>query len=254
MSRKRDLADLLEKIFGIRMAAKGRVGPLLELDYLERFTSTYQIDCVFDVGANEGQYASNLRHKLNYEGLIISFEPVPDVAAILKARAARDPKWIVAELALDNSVHDATFKVMHRSTYSSLRDPCKNIDPQFAGLNKVVQEIKLSTETLDNAYKRYKQQLGFTRPFLKVDTQGNDVRVVEGAAGCISEFFGLQSELTFRPIYEQTIGYRAALDYYASLGFELGALVPNDAGHFPRLFEMDCIMYNPARLGLPLNA
>jgi FkbM family methyltransferase len=254
MSRKRDLADILERIFGIRMAAKGRVGPLLELDYLERFTSTYQIDCVFDVGANEGQYASMLRRKLNYEGLIISFEPVPDVAAILKARAARDPKWIVAELALDNSVHDATFKIMHRSTFSSLHNPSKNIDQQFAGLNKVIQEIKLSTDTLDNVYQRYKQKLGFTRPFLKVDTQGNDVRVVQGAAGCIGEFFGLQSEITFRPIYEESIGYRAALDYYTSLGFELGALLPNDAGHFPRLFEMDCIMYNPARLGLTVNA
>src|SRR5216683_8217255 len=99
MSRKREIADFLEKIFRVRMAAKGSVGPLLEEDYLERFTSTYQIDCVFDIGANEGQYASKLRRKLNYEGLIISFEPVPDVAKVLKARAARDPKWIVAELA-----------------------------------------------------------------------------------------------------------------------------------------------------------
>jgi FkbM family methyltransferase len=251
MSRKREIADILEKIFRVRMAAKGSVGPLLEEDYLERFTSTYQIDCVFDIGANEGQYASKLRRKLNYEGLIISFEPVPDVAKVLKARAARDPKWIVAELALDNSVHDATFKIMHRSTFSSLHNPSKNIDQQFAGMNKVIQEIKLTTDTLDNAYKRYKQKLGFTKPFLKIDTQGNDVRVVQGAAGCIGEFFGLQSELSFRPIYEETIGYGATLDYYASLGFELGALVPNNAGHFPRLFEMDCIMYNPARLGLP---
>src|ERR1700721_3725481 len=117
MSRKRAIAHILEKIFRVGMAAKGSVGPLLEDDYLERFTSTYQIDCIFDVGANEGQYASKLRRKLNYEGIIISFEPVPDVAKALKARAARDPKWIVAELALDNSLPHAPSKIMHHSPF-----------------------------------------------------------------------------------------------------------------------------------------
>ena len=55
-------------------------------------------------------------------------------------------------------------------------------------------------------------------------------------------FVGLQSELAIKRIYERSLDFREALTFYQSLGFELSALIPNNAGHFPVLIEIDCIM------------
>jgi hypothetical protein len=45
----------------------------------------YKIDCVFDVGGNEGQYGTLLRDRVGYEGVIVSIVPVPEFAEKLRA-------------------------------------------------------------------------------------------------------------------------------------------------------------------------
>ena len=75
-----------------------------------------------------------------------------------------------------------------------------------------------------------------------MDTQGFDVNVVSGAGESIQGFVGLQSELAIKRIYEQSAGYQEAIGVYEKAGFGLSALVPNNAGHFPMLVEIDCIM------------
>jgi hypothetical protein len=58
---------------------------------LRRFLQTLQIDCVVDVGANNGQYADLVR-SIGYRGPIVSFEPIPELAKALTARSASDGK------------------------------------------------------------------------------------------------------------------------------------------------------------------
>ena len=77
-----------------------------------------------------------------------------------------------------------------------------------------------------------------------MDTQGHDFQVAQGAGEILKEFIGLQSELSIKPIYEDTLDYQKVIAYYTSQGFELSAFVPNNEGHFPQLIEIDCIMYN----------
>ena len=47
------------------------------------------IDCIFDVGANSGQYGYFLR-EIGYKGYIISFEPVSSVFELLNNNSASD--------------------------------------------------------------------------------------------------------------------------------------------------------------------
>jgi len=240
MSIKAEIAQYLASLLDLRVARKGRVGPLLEDDFLERFFQYFEIDCVFDVGANRGQYARKIRRKLNYKGRIISFEPIPDVAAQLRREAENDSLWFVEEVALDSVSRPAIFKIMQDSEYSSLRDP----ESSYIGIHapKIVSVVEVETKTLSEYFEKYKNLYGFNRPFLKVDTQGTDLEVVKGGSDIISNFVGLQSELAFKRIYAGSASYRDTIDYYESLGFELSAFVPNNVGHFPYLFEMDCIM------------
>ncbi len=242
MSIKAEIAQYMASLLDLRVARKGRVGPLLEDDFLERFFQYFDIDCVFDVGANMGQYARKIRRKLNYKGRIISFEPMPDIAARLRREAENDGLWSVEEVALDSVNRKATFNIMQDTEYSSLRKPKSSEIGIHAGPANIVSMIEVETKTLGEYYNKYKNMYGFCRPYLKIDTQGNDLDVVKGGYDVISNFVGLQSELAFKRIYAGSASYRDAIDYYESLGFEISALVPNNVGTFPYLYEMDCIM------------
>src|ERR1044072_5921172 len=104
MSVKRTARLMFEKTFGVHLVYGGTVGPVFERDHLHEFFTHFKVDCVFDVGANAGQYASMLRADVGYQGDIISFEPIPELAQRLRDEAAGERSWFVEELPLDE--HD----------------------------------------------------------------------------------------------------------------------------------------------------
>lgn len=245
MTWKRTVANIIGDAFQIRFARKGRCATLVEEDILARFLHEFAIDCVFDVGANAGQYARRLRQS-GYRGEIVSVEPIPRLAAQLRVDAARDPHWFVEAIALDESEADVTFNVMASSVFSSLKRPNSAQTNRFDSLNVVAETVEVHTQRLDALYDAYVAKLGFARPFLKMDTQGNDLAVARGAGNRLRLFAGLQSELSFTALYEQQSGYREVLDFYESAGFILTNLMPAESWNFPALIEADCIMFNPA--------
>lgn len=231
----------IRKAANLRLVDMRRLHAQGECRHLARLLRHYEVDCVFDVGANLGQYAGMLRRKVGFKGLIVSFEPLPDAAAELRRRSAHDPRWIVEEKALSSENGERTFHVMADSQFSSLSAPCHDETGLFEGLNRNVRDIRVVTETLDSAFARLSAAHGFRRPFLKLDTQGHDVDILSHTA-IAGQFVGLQSELAVRRLYEDSVDFRDALALYESLGFALSAFVPNNAGHFPLLIETDCIM------------
>lgn len=242
---KRRLVDAAAKPFGLTLTRKGRVWQLVEPEQLQRFLAVFRVDCVFDVGANVGQYATQLRH-IGFKGLIVSFEPNPDVAQILRETAAGDDLWIVEESALDERSRPITFNVMKSSQFSSLHDPDHSCTATFKQLNSVERRVNMVTQTLEAVFPVLRSKYKFNRPFLKMDTQGHDLAIAKGAGLFLGEFVGLQSELSLTRIYVDQPSFVESLDFYKAAGFKLSALVPNNAGHFPDLNEVDCIMYQPA--------
>ena len=235
---------------GLHIVRKGRSARLLGEDLLTQFLREFAVDCVFDVGANVGQYASLLR-RIGFRGFIISFEPIPDLAKQLRLAAAKDRRWFVEPLALDESEGDAVFNVMAVSQLSSLRLPSHSETSLFEDENVVVEALPIRTSRLEKLFDTYQAKLAFRRPFLKMDTQGNDLAVARGAGDRLSRFVGLQSELSIKRIYERQSDYREAIDFFESSGFVLSGFFPNNPGHFPDLIETDCILYNPAFLDRP---
>src|SRR5215469_10899318 len=248
-SWKRKMLNPIQDALGVDVVRHGRAAVTVEKQYLRRFLAEFQIDCVFDVGANEGQYAEMLR-EVGYGGAIVSFEPIPAMLPGLKGKAARDANWFVEGVALDEEPRDAVFNVTAHSEFSSLRTPSTAETGIFAEQNKTTTRVELRTETLGPHFRTYQERLGFSRPFLKLDTQGNDLRIVRGGRDVIGEFYGLQSELAIKKLYEDQPSYIDSIRYYESLGFQLGALVPNNAGQFPLLYEIDCIMVSSRLVAL----
>jgi FkbM family methyltransferase len=238
----RSFSGALAKLLALRLVDKRRLNLLPERMHLRRLLVHLDVDCVFDVGANVGQYATQLRRNVGYKGRIISFEPIPEAAAEVRDKAAHDPLWTIEEMALADVSEMRPFHVMAAQEFSSLSAPRSDDVSLFDALNQTARTIMVRVETLAMEFKRLQALYGFKRPFLKMDTQGFDLSVLKGADGVLSQFVGFQSELSIRRIYEHAVDFREALTAYEALGFDLSALVPNNGGHFPALIEIDCIM------------
>lgn len=247
MSKTRKwIVRAVEKVLRARLVRPRDLARLHEQFVLERFFHDFQVDAVFDVGANSGQYARMIRQRAGYKGPIISFEPIPSLAATLRIEAAADPLgWFVEECALNDTGGETQFNIMNNDRFSSLRAPLPSHVAHVDALNQVESTVTVRLATLDGIFDAYQGRLGFQRPFLKMDTQGNDLAVATGAGDRIERFVGLQSELSIRHLYEGTISYDEAIGKYQAMGFVLTALFPNNADHFPDLLEIDCVMYRP---------
>ena len=238
---RRELAD---RALAVRLALAGRVHQYPEIQALKRFLSAFAVDCVFDVGANRGQYATMLRQDAGYRGLILSFEPNPDIFALLDRRAASDRAWHVFNMALSDFDGTASFNIMAADQFSSLKTPSGQQDAIFADRNKVTKTVDMACRRLDTLLPELITQHGFSRPFLKMDTQGHDLSVCEGAGDLLNRMLGIQTELGVRPIYDGGTGYRAMIDWLEAKAFVPSAFFANNKGHFPRLVEMDGMFVN----------
>ncbi|TBR16618.1 MAG: FkbM family methyltransferase [Rugosibacter sp.] len=217
---------------------------LHEIRHLKKTFNLLDIDCVFDVGANSGQYAAMLRKRVGFSGLIISFEPNPALYPELLKRSKFDENWHVFNSALSDAEGSLPFNIMAESQFSSFKEPNTEEYTGLSYLNKVREVVSVQCYRLETLFNELQKNYGFVKPFLKMDTQGNDLLVFNGAKGILHEIRGLQSELSFKRLYKDSPSYHDALVEYTNAGFELSALVPNNAGHFPLLLEMDCIMIN----------
>lgn len=248
MSDNRYARELAQRWLAVRLAVAGRVHQYPEILSLRRFLSAFAVDCVIDVGANHGQYATMLRRDVGFAGAILSFEPNPEIFGGLQKRAAGDARWHVFNIALSDFDGTASFNIMAADQFSSLERPAQGQDAIFAERNVVTRSVDMACRRIDTLIPELAAAHGFRRPFLKMDTQGHDLSVCEGAGAMIGQMAGVQTELAVRPIYEGGTGYRAMIDWLEARNFAPSAFFANNKGHFPRLVEMDGIFVNSALL------
>lgn len=187
-----------------------------------RFLSTYGIDLVFDVGANDGRFAALLREK-GYSGRIVSFEPMSGPYAQLVDRAALDPAWDTANVALGEADTDAVINVAANSFSSSLLGMMPAHVEAASHANYTGKEA-IKVMKLDSVIHQYYRPED--RLFIKLDTQGYEQAIIAGAEESIAKIAGFQIEMSLVQLYqgESLIGEMIGLMH--NLGFTLINLDP----------------------------
>ena len=128
----------------------------------------------------------------------------------LQRHAASDRHWHVFNMALSDFDGTASFNIMAADQFSSLKAPSGEQDAIFADRNKVTKTVEMQCRRLDSVLPDLKAQHGFTRPFLKMDTQGHDLSVCEGAGDALAQMLGIQTELGVRPTVTASEFYRTS--------------------------------------------
>lgn len=222
----------------------GEFHKLAEGHALGLFLKRFGVDCVIDVGANRGQYASALRKNASYRGHILSVEPLPAAFAELSQMASADPLWKCENCAISDASGTQAFHVMAGEQFSSFLDPTAEEYEGLGERNTVSETIAVKAMTLDAFVEHWQAVLGFSRPFLKLDTQGYDHVVLASGPKSLPLMTGVQSELAFKRLYKGAMAFDEFMRLLDEKGFSISAIFPNNAGHFPYCIEQDAIFFN----------
>lgn len=88
----------------------------------------------------------------------------------------------------------------------------------------------MDIKRLDQFYTEVLSDFDVHRMFLKMDIQGHDLEVFNGAMGILSKIVGFQSEIQVISAYEKVAGYLSALDAHHSAGFSVTGIYPISRG------------------------
>jgi FkbM family methyltransferase len=146
-------------------------------------TWSFNLPLVFaDIGANSGYY-SLLSAAFGAKN-VIAFEPADDIADLLNAnikRSTLDQKIQLKRLAI--SSNSGISKIYYPEASHGLIETSASLNPTFRSTHEKTAEVQV--ETLDNAL------IGIItnneKLLLKIDVEGHDLAVLEGAARIIAE-------------------------------------------------------------------
>ncbi len=201
----------------------------------------FDIDMVLDVGANVGQFASELR-SIGYKGNLVSFEPLSAAHMALSEAAGRDPKWRVhPRCAIGDHDGEIEINIAGNSVSSSVLPMTKLHSSADKGSAYVgVENVPL--RRLDSVAPAYLAKS--RQPFLKIDTQGFEWQVLDGAVATLPKIHGILCELSLVPLYEGQRLWMDMIQRLESEGFTLwsiqkGFTDPRDG----RTLQVDAIFF-----------
>ncbi len=188
---------------------------------IEHWLKLMNISCVLDVGANEGQYAKNIRIG-GYKNRIISFEPIKEPFAKLQKLSANDSLWEVHNMALGDSVGQTQINISGNSVSSSILG-INTSHTDAAPESKYIGTEKIEIRTLDSLFNEL--DLKGQTIYMKVDTQGFEKKVLLGAKASLKSIKAIQLEMSVQPLYDGEDLYYQLSDFLYKENFRLIKIV-----------------------------
>lgn len=185
----------------------------------DRLLHHLEIDLLVDVGANVGQYAQ-LVQRNGYRRRILSLEPLVEPYRQLEAAAAANPDWRTRRTAVGAIAGTATIHISADSIFSSvLTTLAPALDASTETRHVGLETVPMMT--LDELVGEEAEAIA-----VKVDVQGFERDVLEGAVCTLERARLVELELSPRPLYQGQMLMDEAIGRMESAGFVL-ALVEN---------------------------
>ncbi len=182
---------------------------------------TNKVNLIFDVGANAGQFGVLLR-KIGFDGKIISFEPLSDAREILLNISKNDPLWQIAlQTAIGEENGEIEIQIAGNSQSSSVLDMLET-HVRAAPDSKYIGKEKVALRTLDSIASDYMDSNSIA--FIKIDTQGYETQVMNGAKKLMNQIVGIQVEISLVPLYKGQCLFDEMLKKLKNDGFELWSI------------------------------
>jgi len=187
----------------------------------------------FDVGANNG-FTSVPVAQNNGDVKVYAFEPTPEMIQEIERKTQGFNNYFLTKKAVSNYNGKATFRVAGHADWgcSSLlefSDKSKTEWPGRTDLN-VTHEIEVDVIRLDTFIKEH----NITKiDYLHIDTQGSDLKVLEG----LGDYINIVMEGAMEAAAKENILYNGqntqqeSIEFLQKNGFEVTGIQINDEYH-----------------------
>lgn len=167
----------------------------------------------FDVGASGGLPPrwEPLASRLNYVG----FEPDPGSRLQLIRFLDRVAKKVVLPFALSDKTGVVELNICRKGEVSSIYEPNTELISKFRDPARfdIVKKVEVETRRID--------ELSLPQAdFVKIDVQGAELDVLEGATSHLESVFGLEIEVEFHELYKGQPLFGEVVAYLAKYGLE----------------------------------
>ena len=213
----------LAKLLGYDLIRQKRSHHRLELN-LKKILELRNISVVLDIGANRGQFAQKLR-ETGFKGRIISCEPIPAEYERLQLISSNDQFWEVHPFAIGSKKGMLELNITENSTdFSSFLKPNEFSQSYYGEKISKLKKVEVEVHTISDLATAWK--LSGERVFLKTDTQGFDLEVLNGCGAFLNSVEGILVELSFCPIYDNMPDASTMLSYLNERGFRPSGFFP----------------------------
>jgi FkbM family methyltransferase len=185
-----------------------------------------------DVGANEGDCIDFARYEP--DTFVLAFEPVPKLCETIRAKTTHLRNFKLVETAVSNFNGVSQLNISPESQYgdyscSSLLEFSDKSKTDWPGREdfKFIDSVDVNVIRLDN----FIIENGITKiDFLKIDTQGHDLKVLEGCGKLISivKMGTMEAGAKNDILYNGQNTEEESIKFLQSHGFEIVSVDSND--------------------------
>jgi FkbM family methyltransferase len=171
---------------------------------------------LIDVGASGGIHSRWPKFTSCYKAVL--FEPDPREAKILKSKNKEN--ITVIESALSDSEKTIDFHLCKKQQNSSMYLPNFEFINKFPDSERfeVLRSIKMEADSLDSQLKKNNIE---DTDFIKLDTQGSELSILQGGVNTLKNVIGVEIEVEFVELYKKQPLFNEIDTFMKKNGFQL---------------------------------